>query len=1016
MTILLRTASLAALALAFDAGYARAQDEVARLGEAVDSDIQEEARQATVIVTGSAMRGTPEDAALPVNVYSAQELELQGNPTVLDFAKSLPQAGPTFGEANFFGGGPNIGAVQINLRSLGADKTLTLLNGRRTSQNVSYMPGLAIDRIEVLKDGAAVIYGADAVGGVVNFIARDQFTGVEGRGSYKYVDGSDGDFELGFVAGIGEGNVNFMVSAEWEHRSKLSTLERGFSSLPYGVNPSPWSDLTNAANYTPVLGTTFLASPLTGFYSDFTQSSCESQGGIWRPNEALGPRCSFGYASYYNLVEDQDIFRGYAQLNAAVTENMNFHVDLNYAELKIPYHFASPSFPTTRGPQPTGGATFQYIVPRSNPYVAEFEARSGASGFPLLGLADGYMISLIRPFAHNGNPVLGRGKGFGTPSTVDNQFWRVSAGLDGTFGEAFGRASDVRYNFAATYSQAKNLYAGADYLGFRLQEALNGFGGPACAAADLDPSRPGTQNPGAAGQNGCQYFNPFSSSYAGQPVLGLPNPNYVPGFENSPELVEWLFDPREVETIVENLTIDLVFDGMSGIQIPGGEIGWAAGAQWRQVESREVVPSEFYNGAVQCPYPGTNNCPGALGQGPFAFYGLNPPDYYDQQGFSYFGEVGLPLLDNLNATAAVRREEFSGGLSATVYKVSGKWQIIEPLALRASYGTNFTAPPISLQPGSLERVVRSYTRAGGAWLGGSIFTQQDVKPEEGTSLNAGLIWQSRGFSNEHRLSVTLDYFDIETKGEIGELATHDQIANAVFAAGTNLANCSSPFINRVTFNVNPVNSPDGNCVQGLTTVAQLNNIQTDRGNGADQITAGIDFQVDYVMPVLDDGYLTFSVSGTKLTKLRTSAAFLDGEQVAPANERLGYLNFSSIGFPAPEWRLNTFLNYNRNRHNARLTARYFSSLEDERGTIIPVGLIPGTNTPFSDPVPGSKVDSSLTFDATYIFDLNEKLRLSATVANIFDKDPPYIRNEFGYDPRIGNPLGRTIEVGAKYRF
>ena len=100
----------------------------------------------------------------------------------------------------------------------------------------------------------------------------------------------------------------------------------------------------------------------------------------------------------------------------------------------------------------------------------------------------------------------------------------------------------------------------------------------------------------------------------------------------------------------------------------------------------------------------------------------------------------------------------------------------------------------------------------------------------------------------------------------------------------------------------------------------------------------------------------------------------------------------------------------------RLTARYFSSLEDERGTVVPVGLIPGTNTPFSEAVPGEKVSSSLTFDATYIYDLSEKLRLSATVANIFDKDPPYIRNEFGYDPRLGNPLGRTIEVGVKYRF
>ena len=78
--------------------------------------------------------------------------------------------------------------------------------------------------------------------------------------------------------------------------------------------------------------------------------------------------------------------------------------------------------------------------------------------------------------------------------------------------------------------------------------------------------------------------------------------------------------------------------------------------------------------------------------GPFAFYGPNPPDYNDRQQFSLFGEVEAPVLDTLHLQLAVRREEFSGGLGATVYKVSGKWDVWGPLSVRGSYGTNYQAP------------------------------------------------------------------------------------------------------------------------------------------------------------------------------------------------------------------------------------------------------------------------------------------------------------------------------------
>lgn len=964
-----------------------------------------EARQDTVVILGSAIKGTPEDAGLPVEVFTAQDLELEGSPSALKFAKDLTLSGPTNGESNYFAGGNLIGSPNFNLRSLGSDKTLTLLNGRRMSENLSNIPGIAISRTEILKDGAAVIYGADAVGGVVNFITRSDFTGVEARANYTAIDGSDGDYDLGIMAGFGEGDVNFLIAAEWEHRSQLETEERDFSSLPYAQNPLPWSTLTNLSRYVPrTAGGTAL-----GVLADFTQESCETQGGIF-----TGTACSYGYAPFYNLVEDQDIYRVYAQANARVNENMNFHVDAAYGQVKAPTQFKSPSLPALRGPAPSTGATFQYRVPANNPYVDEFVQRTG---FGLGFLASYYDMIIFRPFAHQGNVAQGRGEGNSDFSALDNQVWRVSAGVDGNLGDLFGPFKDIGYDFAVTYNASNTYYSDPDYLGFRFQDALNGFGGPNCAVVDQDLATPGIQAPGLEGTNGCEWFNPFASSYAGNPELGTTNPLYVPGTENSIGLSSWLFDPRISETLNNSLTYDLVFNGLTGIELPGGEIGWAAGFQGRQLETRQVIPSNFSNGATLCPYPGTSNCPGEFGQGPFGFGGPNYPDQADQQSKSYFAETNLPFADTFNVQAAVRREEFSGGLDATVYKVSGKWDVVGPLSLRGSYGTNFAAPPIGLTPGNVTTVVRSYDRAGGNWLGGTTVTRNDVKPEEATSMNFGVIWQSQGFSNDHDLTIMLDYFDIELEGEIDELASHNQIANAVFSGPGGLMDCASPFADRISLNVSANTNNNGTCDATATTGADLVSVRTDFGNGPDRTTKGFDFSMNYNMPI-EGANLTFGVTATRVTELEASATLLDGLEVAPAQDFLGGVNFSSVGFASPEWRTNAFVNYNRDRHNARLTARYTSGLTDDRfdnGPLTPGGFQAGSALPF-DGLDYGKVDSSLFFDATYVFDFNENLVFTGSINNLLDEDPPFVYTEFGYDPRISNPLKRTIEIGVKAKF
>jgi outer membrane receptor protein involved in Fe transport len=971
-----------------------------------------------VVVTGSFIAGTPEDAALPVEVYTTEELEEQGAPTALEFAKSLTIAGGVTGEAYYFSGAALTGSVNYNLRGLGADKTLTLLNGRRMSQNTSNMPAAALARTEVLKDGAAVIYGADATGGVVNFITRDSFNGLEARATYKYIDGSDGDYGLSVLGGIGEGDSNFLWSFEWEHRSRLDTQDRDFAiaSHTFAVNPAPWSTLTNLAGWTargalpvsPSIANEFgtaLSAPL----ADFTPATCAAVGGFFVNSFT----CSYNYISYYNLVEENDIYRAFAQYNSAITDNMDFHFEASYGQVMSPAVYGSPAQPVIRGPAMSSGATNQFYVPITNPHAAAFAARVGAPG----GTA-GFTPTTYRAFAHGGNPFFGYGDGFGVPSKIDNQIWRVSSGIKGTLGDMFGPLADVGYDFALTYNQSISYSDAADVIGFRLQEALNGFGGPNCAVPDLDPNRFGTQNAAAAGTGNCSWWNPFATGWASQPERGLPNPQYVPGTENSETLARWLFDLRANESINHNLTADLVFNGMSGINLPGGEIGWALGGQVRQLEFREVVSSDLYNGNLKCDWPTTTTSQNGVGSpaiaqnplptsdpnyrgctpdnpGPFVFFGINPPDYNDQQQYSFFGELQLPVLDNLNFQAAVRREEFSGGLGATVYKVSGKWDVFGPFSIRGSYGTNYQAPPVGVIPGEINNAVRSYTIAAGNWLGAQFITDSSLVPETATAWNAGIIFQSQGIAPDHDFRVIVDYFDIETEDEIGQLADPNQIANLIFnGAGGTITTCDpavQPLLNRITFNAG--------CTVGMGAVGTFSSISTVFGNGPGQTTAGYDVQVNYDMP-LWVGDLGLSVTATQVTELITGPTSLDGVTISTGDNRLGFLNFATIALAAPEWRANFAANYRMDRHNLRFGANYVSAVQDERAGV----------------QYGEFGEDWLTYDLTYLFDITDTLRLTASVNNITDEDPPPAQEELGYDPRIANPLGRTFELGIKKTF
>src|SRR5690606_22108970 len=140
--------------------------------------------------------------------------------------------------------------------------------------------------------------------------------------------------------------------------------------------------------------------------------------------------------------------------------------------------------------------------------------------------------------------------------------------------------------------------------------------------------------------------------------------------------------------------VDALVTGATPVTLPGGVVAWAAGAQWLQEELNEFEEREFNDvEKYPCPWPGQQvgqvGCPAV--QGAYIFSTPGTIDRVDSQQYSYFGEVQIPVLDSLSFQLAARREEFpKSGLGATVWKVAGKWDPADWIAVRGSFGTNYS--------------------------------------------------------------------------------------------------------------------------------------------------------------------------------------------------------------------------------------------------------------------------------------------------------------------------------------
>lgn len=943
-----------------------------------------------IVVTGSHIEGAAENAALPVDVLRAEDIEKQGAPTVVELLKQLPSSGVVLGDTNQFAAlsQGQEGTGSVNLRGLGANRTLVLLNGRRMAMNAlsangavdtNLIPVSAISRVEVLKDGAAATYGSDAIGGVVNFITRSNFTGLDLGGDYKWVEGSEGDYRANINWGWSSDRIHLLVSAGYQHRSELMSTDRDWALRPFAENPQGgWSGSGNPGSFQRVSGT---GAALNA--ANTPDPQCGVLGSV-----ASATGCTWSYMKFDAIAEEENRYQLFSSLDVDLTDDTTLRFEALYSNSEVPNQPLSPSYSLNNFPTGTQlsanapAVPFRYVIPCANPGLQDMFAKNPAFAAAIGG--DGCLnatgapagsytaTTLWRPFAESGNLVQ---NGDSQIDKRSHEGFRLSAGLNGSLGSA---AWDV----GVTYMQNTGNRFNYDITVNRLQLALAGFGGPNCTGT----------TPGA---NGCLWLNPFSNAIQRNVVTGEVNPQYNAGVSNGAPLNAWLQQPLDFEAETELTVVDAVLNGEMPFALGGDNIGWAVGAQYRDSGYKTSVNDLANTRVTPCIDSTISSSATCLAaQGPFGFLAGYTPIDVDQQVWALFGELNVPIIDTLNAQLAVRYEDYGSGVGSTTNpKLAVRWQVIPQLALRGSVGTTFRGPtPINLDTTGSGTSLQAIGAASFASRAVDSFGNANLDPETADTFNAGIVTEIGNFR------ATLDYWKFKFEDPITS-PPFNGIASNVVPTNGGLANCSAPMRDLVTFD-------GGNsCVQGVTTGANLLRVRVDTINGAPVTTSGVDLELGYTFDNVFGGTLDLSASGSYVLEYKVGALFYRGIQLVAAYDAVGFLNYDRGQNSLPEVKAAAYANYAYDIHNFNLGVQYVSSYEDNRTALFT------TTSP-----KGRTIDSTMIWDATYQLRLPSQTTVSVSVDNLFDEDPSFARTELSYDAYVGNALGRTFRLGLRKQF
>jgi len=932
-----------------------------------------------VEVTGTRLRSANIVSNSPVSTLSSQELNATQPAAIEEVIKNLPTAVPTMGPGMNNG---STGGARIDLRGLGsggssgAPRTLVLLNGRRLVPfdrfgyvDTNTIPVALLDRVEVVTGGASAVYGADAVAGVVNFITKRNFNGVEASGIYGV--SSEGD------------------ASRWRTDVSMgANLADGRGSVMLGIGRTSTDPLTQGARPLGAVGLSSTSGTASGSGTDVPAQLLGLPGGLGTRQidtatgqlVAPGPGFNFTPQNYYVTPMDRTQFSAFG--NLVISPKAEVYGEILHTRSDVTLNLAS-----------TGTFFNNYDVPIGNPFLPNAARQQLCTAFGIAaadcvqGNAKTVPLAIGRRITEFGPRI----------NDFENKSSRFTIGMKGSL--------DGNWGYDAYYAKSE-----ADQLSTRIawgslskvRQALNAVSTSACV------------NPA----NGCVPLNVFGPAGSITPaMLSFINLNAVQATAVDQEVMAATLtgelaaakSPLARSGLNVALGVESRRESMSTrSDAPSGIQGEVLGTGAPTPDRKGVV--SLKEGFLEAQLPLVENRPGirslALEAGyrttDFSVGGGGSRNYDTYKvGGEYAPIKGLRLraMQQKATRSPTINELFAP-------QVSG----LSNLAIDPCQGTRINAGQAST-PGTLSNLCREtgvptglvgqLTAPSAGQINNLTGGNPNLGPEEADTTTIGFVFTPEAVPG---LSVTVDYYKIGIDKAISSASTTD-VLNGCYDAALNPTFAFNAFCGLIFRN--PLN--------GTFNGAEARGVFTASSNLGRFRTAGYDLAINYRLPLRNVGLapkwgtVDLGLTLNKVEKLEFQATptavnrNCNGYYSVACGNAFGEPNFKQKFSQRATWTVGNFrLGYNW---------RHLDAVVEEPG---------GTN--FLERFASIKAYDYVDLDATWA--VTKNLRLSLSVANAFNKKPPNVGATIGTTsgnsgntfPQVYDVVGRYFSFGATMKF
>ncbi len=925
-----------------------------------------------IVVTGSRLRVEANDQSIsPISSVTTSDIAATGMTRIEDVLNSLPQVFAAQGST--VANGSN-GTATVNLRNLGAKRTLVLVNGRRlgpgtstngsNSSDLNQIPYSLVERVDILTGGASSVYGADAVAGVVNFVMNTKFEGIKIDANYSFNNhkndnpvasvvrnrgfalpdstvntGYGRDFSITMGSNFADDKGNAVFYATYSRDDAVLQAKYDYSSCSLNT-PTQAQLVANPARALSCGGSPTSA---TGYFQAYNAAFTSSlftvtvdptvAGGGFRNFSAATDFYNFGPANHYQRPSER--YTAGVYLNYDVGEKVNAYAEFMFSSNQSVAQIA-----------PSGEFFSAYHrIPCSNPLFSTAQRNLVCSPANLLAQGETDHISMY----------IGRRnvEGGGRQAIFDAKNYRALMGLRGDINENWN--FDVYGQFGTTLNSNSN----ANYLSNdKIARALN----------IVPDTRVGTATPGAAI---CQSV--IDRSDTSCVPWNIWRPGGVTPAQTTYLAIPLLVAGDVTERVISgNVSGDL---GAYGVKLPSAESGMQIniGAEWRS-EQLDFRPDDASARGI------------AAGAG-----GKTTPLSGSFNVKELFTEMRLPLVDgrtgaqSLSLEAGYRFSDYSLGFSTDTYKAGVEWQPVEDLRVRGSYQRAVRAPNIGelffpqavgldgttdpcagATPNfTLAQCARSGVTAAqygniganpAAQYNGLLGGNPNLTPEIADTLSFGFVYKPSFVQN---LSVSLDYFDIQIDNVVGAIGGDIILTNCI-TTGNPL------FCNAVR------RSPSGSLWRSNDGFVSDLNV-----NFGSIGATGIDLKSRYRHEIGSFGSMSYSLEATYMTD-----NFVQPLTGGAKFDCVGFYG-AKCGVPNPEWRHQLSATWATPWSGLDLALRWrhigdVATEKSSADTQLRNNFYRAT----------SNFGAYNYLDVTGSWTVKEKLDLRIGVNNITDKDPP----------------------------